>query len=185
MPHSGACSKLLAVLFLFLTSTVVMAQVAGTAALTGAVTDPSGAIVVGADVTATNLATGAKRSAKTDAAGKYLITQVPPGDYRVDVTATGFKTAVRPRVELPIGITSALDVVLELGDIAESVEVQAVTAAVNTNDASMGAPLTGARDPQPAFARPQPRWSAQPAGWCRVRPQPGGYARRLRRCVGF
>ena len=61
MPYSGARSKLLAVLFLFLTSTVVMAQVAGTAALTGAVTDPTGAVVVGADVTATNLATGAKR----------------------------------------------------------------------------------------------------------------------------
>ena len=78
MPYSGARSKLLAVLFLFLTSTVVMAQVAGTAALTGAVTDPTGAVVVGADVIATNLATGAKRAARTDAAGKYLITQVPP-----------------------------------------------------------------------------------------------------------
>ena len=78
-----------------------MAQVAGTAALTGAVADPSGAAVVGADVTATNLATGANRSAKTDEAGKYLMTQVPRGDYRVDVTATGFKTAVRSRIELP------------------------------------------------------------------------------------
>ena len=89
-------SALLAVLFLFSTPTLVIAQVAGTAALTGAVTDPSGAIVVGAEVTATNLATGAKRSATTDAAGKYQISQVPPGDYRVDVTATAFKTAVRP-----------------------------------------------------------------------------------------
>jgi hypothetical protein len=158
MPYSGACSKLLAVLFLFLTSTVVMAQVAGTAALTGAVTDPSGAIIVGADVTATNLATGAKRSAKTDVAGKYLMTQVPPGDYRVDVTATGFRTAVRPRVELPIGITSALDIVLELGDITESVEVQAFTSPVNTTDASMGTPLTGAE------IRSLPSLDLNPAG---------------------
>ena len=162
-----------------------MAQVAGTAALTGAVTDPSGAIVVGADVTATHLATGAKRTARTDEAGKYLMTQVPPGDYRVDVTATGFRTAVHQKVELPIGVTSAFDVVLQLGDIAESVEVQAMTAAVNTTDASMGLPLTGATNPQPAFARPQPRWSAQPAGRCRVHTQPGRYGRGLRRCVGF
>jgi hypothetical protein len=143
MPYSGACSQLLAALFLFLTSTAVVAQVAGTAALTGAVTDPSGALVVGADVTATNLATGAKRTAKTDETGKYRMTQVPPGDYRVDVTATGFRTAVQPKVELAIGITSALDIVLQLGDLAESVEVQAGIAAVNTTDASMGVPLDG------------------------------------------
>ena len=135
-----------------------MAQVAGTAALTGAVTDPSGAIVVGADVTATNLATGAKRTAQTDTAGRYLISQVPPGDYRVDVTATGFKTAARPRVELPIGITSNLDVLLELGEIAEVVEVQAITAGVNTNDASMGVPLTGAE------IRALPSLDLNPAG---------------------
>ena len=135
-----------------------MAQVAGTAALTGVVTDPSGALVVGAEVTATNLATGAKRSAQTDAAGKYLMTQVPPGDYRVEVTATGFKTAVRPRVELPIGITSALDIVLEFGDIAETVEVQAMAAAVNTTDASMGTPLSGAE------IRSLPSLDLNPAG---------------------
>ncbi len=135
-----------------------MAQVAGTAALTGAVTDPSGAIVVGADVTVTNLATGAKRSATTDSTGKYLISQVQPGDYRVDVTATGFKTAARPRVELPIGITSTMDVLLELGELAEVVEVQAFTAGVNTNDASMGAPLTGAE------IRALPSLDLNPAG---------------------
>ena len=94
MTVPGACRTLLAVLVLCFMPTFLMAQVAGTAALTGAVTDPSGAIIVGADVTATNLATGAKRSAQTDSTGKYLMTQVPPGDYRVDVTATGFKTAV-------------------------------------------------------------------------------------------
>ncbi|HET9261613.1 MAG TPA: carboxypeptidase-like regulatory domain-containing protein [Vicinamibacterales bacterium] len=158
MPSSRVLSKLLAVLFLILTSPVVIAQVAGTAALTGAVTDPSGAIIVGADVTATNLATGARRSAKTDETGKFLIAQVLPGEYRLDVTATGFRTAVRPRVELPIGITSTLDVVLELGEIAEAVEVQAMTAAVNTNDASMGLPLTGAE------IRSLPSLDLNPAG---------------------
>ncbi len=152
---SAVCAVLL---LLCLTPTFAAAQVAGTAALTGAVTDPSGAIVVGADLTATNLASGAKRSTKTDSAGKYLFSQLPPGDYRVDVTAAGFKTAARPRVELPVGVTSTLDILLDLGDLAEVVEVQAVTAAVNTNDASMGTPLTGAE------IRSLPSLDLNPAG---------------------
>ena len=76
----------------------------------------------------------------------------------MDVTATGFKTAARPRVELPIGITSTLDVLLELGELAEVVEVQAFTAGVNTNDASMGNPLTGAE------IRALPSLDLNPAG---------------------
>ena len=76
----------------------------------------------------------------------------------MDVTAAGFKTAARPRVELPIGVTSTLDVLLELGELAEVVEVQAFTAGVNTNDASMGNPLTGAE------IRALPSLDLNPAG---------------------
>lgn len=135
-----------------------MAQVAGTAALTGAVTDPSGAAVIGAEVTVTNLANGAKRSAKTDDTGKYLMAQLPPGDYRVEFSATSFKTAVRASIPLPIGITSTLDVALELGNVSESVEVAAIAATVNRTDASMGLPFTGAE------IRSLPSLDLNPAG---------------------
>lgn len=148
----------LTALSLLLTPTSVAAQVAGTATLTGTVTDPSGSVIAGAEVSATNLATGAERTAKTDAAGKYLMTQVVPGTYRVNVTSPGFKTAVRPDVEVPVGITSNLDVALELGDIAEAVEVAAVTSPVNTTDASMGTPITGAE------IRSLPSLDLNPAG---------------------
>ncbi len=130
--------------FLFLLSSIALsAQVAGTAALTGAVTDPQGAVVIGAEVKANSLATTLERSAKTDSAGKYLLSQLPPGDYRVEVRMSGFKTAVRPKVALPIGITTTVDFRLEVGAIAEAIEVQAAAAAVNTTDASIGVPLTG------------------------------------------
>ena len=158
MRCSSPCGKLLAVLSFLLTSTVAMAQVAGTAALTGTVTDPSGGTVVGAEVTATNLATGIKRSVRTDEVGKYLMAQLPPGDYRVELAATGFKTAVRTNLGLPIGVTSTLDVVLELGNVAESVEVAAVAAALNRTDASMGVPFTGAE------IRSLPSLDLNPAG---------------------
>jgi len=138
--------------------TVVVAQVAGTAALTGAVTDPSGAAVIDAEVTATNLATGARRSTRTDETGKYLMAQLPPGDYRVELAATGFKTAVRPSIGLPIGVTSTLDVALELGNIAESVEVAAIAATLNRTDASMGVPFTAAE------IRSLPSLDLNPAG---------------------
>jgi hypothetical protein len=59
------------------------------------------------------------------------------------VKVTGFKTAVFTRVELPIGITTTLNIQLEVGGLAEVIEVQGVTATVNTTDASIGTPITG------------------------------------------
>jgi hypothetical protein len=100
-------------------------------------------VLTGAEVTATNNATGIKRNVKTDAAGRYLISQLPPGDYRVEVQMKGFKTAVRQSIALPIGVTTKLDIPLEVGSTATEVNVTAEGAALNTIDASMGTPITG------------------------------------------
>src|SRR5438270_11772655 len=59
--------------------------------VTGTVTDPSGAIVPGAQVTVTNEATGLKRQTTTDAAGNYRVLDLPQGNYTIEVTASGFK----------------------------------------------------------------------------------------------
>src|SRR5580704_12812945 len=77
---------------LFVTAPSVMAQSASTGALTGRITDPSGAAVAGATVTATNAGTAQMRTAMTGADGTYTFSLLPPGNYRVKIEATGFET---------------------------------------------------------------------------------------------
>ena len=85
-------------LFLTLVNCGGLAAQSGTSsALSGAVTDASGAMVSGASVTATQVDTKAERTGRTDAAGHYLFSQVTPGTYRVAVQATGFADASRSR----------------------------------------------------------------------------------------
>jgi outer membrane receptor protein involved in Fe transport len=83
-------------------STVVCAQELGTAVLNGDVTDPSGAVVSGASVTAQNLATGVKRTVSTTKAGLFVINNLSPGEYEVQVKASGFGTAAS-RLRLEVG----------------------------------------------------------------------------------
>src|SRR5437763_12736786 len=83
-----------AFVFFFLTcAPSLIAQTASTGALTGTITDPSGAVVPNATVTATNLDTGQARTAKTGSDGIYKIGLLSPGNYRVKLEASGF-TAV-------------------------------------------------------------------------------------------
>jgi len=156
-----------------------LAQVAGTAAMSGSITDSSGAVVNGADIVARNLDTGAERSVKSDSAGKYVLTQLPPGAFRVEVKARGFKNVLRSRVELPIGVTTTLDIQLEVGGATETVEVAAEASTVNSTDASMGTPITGVE------LRSLPSLDLNPAGLLSLQggvafipthsDQPGGY----------
>ncbi len=127
-----------AVLFLLL-SVPVYAQTA----LTGTVTDPSGAVVGGAQVTLINEATGASRTTKTESDGKYLFPQLDPGSYRIEVKTTGFKTVQSVQIAVPVGITSKFDVKLEIGAVAETITVEAATERINTADASIGNPISG------------------------------------------
>ena len=139
----------------------------------------SGAVVNGADVVARNLDTGVERSVKSDSAGKYVLTQLPPGTFRVEVKARGFKNVLRSRVELPIGVTTTLDIQLEVGGATETVEVAAEASTVNSTDASMGTPITGIE------LRSLPSLDLNPAGLLSLQggvafipthsDQPGGY----------
>jgi hypothetical protein len=110
----------------------VMAQ--NDANLTGRVEDQTGAIVVGATVTATNVDTGVPHSAKTTAAGVYAIPFLPPGPYELKVEAAGFKTALRSGVVLQISQALEINMKLTAGSASQVVND---TGSANALDTSM------------------------------------------------
>ena len=97
----------------------VVAQTADTAALTGTVTDPTGAVISTATVTLTNVDTNQTRSANTSGDGTYKFTLIPPGRYRLKFSASGFKTAEVGPVTLNVTETPVLNETLEVGQQTE------------------------------------------------------------------
>jgi len=91
--------------------------------ISGLVTDPAGAIVAGAKVQVKNLATGILRDTTTNETGLYVFTGMLPARYELAVQAPGFKEAVRTGIELLVNQGMRVDVPLQLGEIAQKVEV--------------------------------------------------------------
>lgn len=102
----------------------------------GQVTDNTGAVVPKAKITVENTATGIKREAETDNQGKYSVPNLPPGNYRVSTEASGFQIMVRNDVQLPVAAALTIDFKLEVGQITQTIEVQAAGTAVDTNTAN-------------------------------------------------
>ena len=97
----------LALAMLAFAAPLLRAQTSNTGALTGTVTDPSGAVISGATVTATNLATGQARTVKTNASGSYQIALLPPGNYSVHFEAPGFKAADVPSITINVTVLAS------------------------------------------------------------------------------
>jgi Carboxypeptidase regulatory-like domain/TonB dependent receptor-like, beta-barrel/TonB-dependent Receptor Plug Domain len=108
------------------------------ATLTGTVKDSAGAVVPGATVTVTNLATGVAVAQPTTETGTYLAVNLIPGRYRVDVELSGFKKSSEI-VVLEVGQRARVDATLTVGSVSESVTVQETTPLLNNNDATLGA----------------------------------------------
>ncbi|MBL8291300.1 MAG: TonB-dependent receptor [Bryobacterales bacterium] len=104
----------------------------------GTVTDPSGASVVGAKVTASNLATNEIRIGATNETGYYEIPLLPPGQYKVNFEASGFKREERTSISLLTGERVRLNAALQLGAVSETVEVTAGTPLVKTDSTELG-----------------------------------------------
>ncbi len=107
------------------------------AAISGRVTDPSGAAVSGATVTATNVETGAARSTVTDEAGRYAILALAVGEYEVRISKKNFQEGVRTGIHLAIGQEATVDMALHLGQVTEQVKVQADAPVVSVTSADI------------------------------------------------
>ncbi len=114
------------------------AQTVSTGGITGIVTDPSGASIPGVTGTATEKATGAKRTTTTDASGSYQFSLLPPGDYQLQFSASGFKTVIPPAVKVIVTEISTLNVQLVLGETLETVEVNSTVQLVQSQSATLG-----------------------------------------------
>ena len=114
-----------------------------TAILTGRVADPSGAVVVGAQVTAVNVGTNVESATVSNNEGLYRIPAMRPGTYRVIVTAAGFKRFLRDNVDLRVGVTLPINANLEVGAVADTVEVTSVTPLLETESSSTGQIVQG------------------------------------------
>ena len=119
-------------LFLFSVFTAVLpsvsaAQSGTSGALTGEVTDPSGAVVARATVTMTDTDTKATRASRTDAAGHFLFSQINPGTYQVVVEATGFAASSSEPTSVGVGQTVSLNFMLHVQSSNQTVEVTAQT----------------------------------------------------------
>src|SRR5262245_304846 len=106
--------------------------------VTGRVTDPSGAVIPGASLTVTNVNTSAVRNVVTTEPGTYTFPSIPPGSYRMRTELPGFKTAVSEQFEVQVQQVVRLDVVLQLGQISDTVEVAAAAELLQSETASVG-----------------------------------------------
>src|SRR5262245_55828960 len=114
----------LLVLALFLPF-AVFAQISLTAPITGVVSDTTGAVIPGAGVTVRNNGTNAQFETLTVENGTFIVPALTPGVYTVTVSLPGFKQVIVPDVKLDAGTPATVRVTLEVGDVTQSVTVEA------------------------------------------------------------
>jgi hypothetical protein len=132
-------------MFRFLTGIVCLAALSVPLAaqdargtIVGRVTDVTSATIAGADVRATNIATGVASSAKANEAGNYALPYLVPGIYTVTSENVGFQKFIRENVQIRVGETVELNVQMKVGDVTETVDVRAETPLLSTAEASLG-----------------------------------------------
>ncbi len=112
------------------------------AGITGRVTDPSGAAIVGATVTARDTDRGTTWPGQTNEEGIYAFPRVPAGTYELKVEAKGFKTAIRTGIVLEVNQRARVDLSMEVGALTETVEVTGEAPLLNTETTIVGSTIT-------------------------------------------
>ena len=132
----SVCARLALLLLSFGVCDLARAQ--STASLNGTVTDPAGATIPQAKVSATNQSTGVVSGTQTDGAGAYLFPALPIGTYRLEVIASGFQTAVISSLKLDVATSVTQNIEVRVGNATERIEIVADAAIIETTTNSMG-----------------------------------------------
>src|SRR2546427_8698213 len=109
-----------------------------TTQISGTVTDQSGARLPGAEVTATQTETGVTRTVVSNETGTYVLASLPTGPYKLEVTLPGFRTVARTGIVLDVNANPVINISLDVGQVTETVEVQANAALVETRSVGVG-----------------------------------------------
>jgi len=116
---------------------VSLAVAQSSSQLNGSVSDPSGAIIADAKITLTDSATGLQRTTTSNGAGLYQFLDVPPGNYRLEASASGF-AAVVSKVTLVVKTPATVNIKFQVAGVETSVTVEGQTPLINRTDASLG-----------------------------------------------
>jgi hypothetical protein len=116
-----------------------------TGEIAGTVSDASGAVIAGAKVTVTNPATNVQRLAESNELGLYSVPALPPGVYNVRVEKAGFSVQSRTNLELQTGQVAKIDISMQIGNVAETVEVTAAPPVIESETTSIGTVIENRR----------------------------------------
>ncbi len=140
-------------ILLLCATTAALAQ-AGRGSISGLITDPSGALVPEAKVTALDHATGVSQHTVTNAAGLYSFISLNPGVYKVTASMTGFEKVTQDNVTVTVDQTTTVNIALRIGSATEEVTVTEATSLVDTSNSTVGALISAETiDRVPLLAR--------------------------------
>ena len=136
---SHTSRRLLGSIFAWLfAASIAFAQGASTASIAGTVRDSSGSVLPGVTVTSTQTDTGLTRTVVSDEAGRYTVSNLPVGPYKLEFMLQGFRTFVHTGLVLQVNGSPTLNAVLELGNVEESVTVQGESPLIETRSVGIG-----------------------------------------------
>ncbi len=132
------CSLVVAAFVVVMASPALFAQSASVSQISGTVQDSSGAAVVGAQITVTQVDTGQSRTTQSGPDGAYLLPSLPVGPYRLEVKKDGFATYLQTGIVLQVNTNPSISVALKVGAVTEQVSVEASAAMVEAHSTGVG-----------------------------------------------
>lgn len=125
------------IVFVASATTFFVGQAVSSAQIHGLITDPSGAAIVGANVTATQIETGLVRTTVTSSEGTFSLPNLPVGPYRLQVSASGFRDYVQTGITLQVSQNPKIDVAMQVGTVTTIQEVRSDALMVTTQETSV------------------------------------------------